>query len=170
MKRALIILSLLALCWIPQLAIPKAAFLAKPEYSLHFGQGNSSGLSPADATTYHFGDNLAINGSTTTDGGHRVCSPVTGTVKRVYGAALINGTAGSSENVTITVRNVTAATTENVTTTAVWNVGSKSEVSFSNTAMTLAVTAGDCLIMRIVTPTWVTNPTGVYIYATAVLK
>jgi hypothetical protein len=85
----------------------------------------------------------------------RICIPKTGTVKAacVYSYA---GTAGTNENWSMYVRydNTTDALIQTLaanTTDRLW----------SNTSMSLAVTAGHYIEIKEVQPTWATNPAAV---------
>lgn len=134
---------------------------------LTFVYGATTGWNPGDAVTAYFGQNIGFNPTATTDGGFRIISPVSGTVKTVYGQIQVTGTLGSGGiNSTFTVRNATAGTTEDISTTVPF---SSAENNFSNTAMTLAVTAGDALLIKVVTGTWAVNPTATFGYITVVL-
>lgn len=114
--------------------------------------------SPADSTTYYFPSytSLSLN-SVAANGKTRI--PRTGKVLAVY----IDGiaTVGSGESSTISFRlNDTTDTT--VSSAVVMNA---TPFAFSNTGLAVAVTAGDYFNIKIVTPAWVTNPTGVYMCA-----
>ena len=137
------------------------------EHVLLFTASAAAGFNPADSTTYSFGEGATLNPETPADGVRRVICPVTGTVVKAFFNVQVGGTLGSSENVTLTVSNVTAGTTQNISTSAQWT---GAELVFSNTAMTLAVTAGDRLTVRFTTPAWVTNPTTTYYSATVVVR
>lgn len=109
---------------------------------------------PADATTYFIGTNGVFN---TTESQKQFISIVTGTITDVM--VWINGSgAGTSEGVTLKVRNVTQATTTTLTSSANW---SSFPYSTRFTGLSISVTAGDEISFQIDTPTWVTNPTGI---------
>lgn len=109
--------------------------------------------SPADATTYYFG-NLVI---TTVATNNRVYVPKNGTLKAVYGHALTTGTLASAQNSTMAVRiNNTTDVTVSSTVTHDATV-----TTFSATGLSQAVSAGDYVTMKWTTPTWTTNPTNV---------
>lgn len=144
-----------------------ASYTPTQEYPLSFVMGDANGLSPADGIVYYFGLHAGADATNTVDGGWRVLSPVTGNVVRAYGVFLVAGTLGSNQNVTVTVRNVTANSTQDITTTSQWTAATN---TISNTAMTLAVTAGDLLLIKITSPTWGTNPTSVQGRVTVVVR
>lgn len=120
----------------------------------HFG----ASLSPADATTYYFSP-FPTFGLATVAANQKIRVPRAGVVRRIY----IEGgcTAGSAETSTISFRlNDTTDTT--ITSTAVFNA---SPFSISNTGLSITLAQGDYFTVKWVTPTWVTNPTGLYMNA-----
>ena len=149
---------------LPTLSVAPASatYFPRPQVSTTFVMG-AAGLFPADAATYYFGFQPGSNAQTATDGGWYMIAPFTGNASSAYGEWLVNGTLGSSGSITVTLRDVTANTTENITTSL-----SSTSVSnpFSNTAMTLAVTQGDVIMIKFTTPTWSTNPTTCYMWVT----
>lgn len=117
-----------------------------------------AGVSPADATTYTFTP-AAGYGLASTMASHKLRIPRAGVIRKVY----IDGicTVGSAETSTISLRlNDTTDTT--ITSTAAFNA---SPFAFSNTAMSVTVSAGDYVNIKWVTPTWVTNPTALSMWA-----
>lgn len=123
-------------------------------YTLSFFGNTQS--SPADATTYYFG-NAPAAAIDTNATWYRIYVPKTGTIKEVRGNLHTGGTSGSSESSSIYVRinNTTDLTiTTSLTTNSVSN-------PFSATGLSQAVTAGDYLEIKWVTPTWTTNPTNI---------
>lgn len=126
---------------------------------------------PADATTYFMrNSNNSISGAftaSTASGGllQQLYVTRTGTVTACAGSFNTRGTVASNENTSVIIRknNTTDAT---VTSTAKLTAAG---VNFSNTAMTLAVTAGDYLEIKVVCPTWGTNPTAVSFSATILI-
>lgn len=121
-----------------------------------FFQNSNTGANPADGTTYFPQPSGGIN-ITFSDGRTRFMIPKDGTIKRFVGVVYVAGVLGSAENVSIYVR-LNATTDVTVTTTSQWTA---TENAVSNTAMSQAVVAGDFIEVKIVTPTWVTNPTTV---------
>lgn len=128
--------------------------------------GPVAGHSPADSTTYRFGPQPGINPGTTSSA-YAAFATRGGTIKRAYGNFVVAGTLASAENVTVRVRNETAATTEAVTSTLQMTAVSN---PFNNTAMTLAFSAGDNIACEFVTPAWATNPTVVFYNLTIELQ
>lgn len=110
---------------------------------------------PADATTLYFGSSNSI---TTTATLVNVPVPLTGTIKAVYITGVVAGTLGTSETSSLYVR-INNATDVTITTSMVYT-------SLLNTAsatgLSQAVTAGDNIQIKWVTPTWATNPTSVF--------
>jgi hypothetical protein len=117
--------------------------------------------SPADATTYYItqrGGGAAF-ANTTSDAGTRIYIPKSGTIKTAYGTVSVDGTLSSGEDSTISIR-LNDTTSTNVSTTVETNGTTN---SFSNTNLSIAVAAGDFIDVLFTTPTWATNPTGVYL-------
>lgn len=126
-------------------------------YTLPITSGTAG--NPADATTYYAGSaEHALAWTTeTTSGVHRIYVPKTGTISAVYLYVRIGGTIGTAENVGLYLR-LNDATDITISATSTWNTA---DVSVSNNALTQAVTQSNFLELKIVTPTWVTNPTSV---------
>jgi hypothetical protein len=110
--------------------------------------------SPADSTTYYG----SLNGIFTTNqfpANTKFMIPKAGTITAAYGVVRVNGTLGSNENVTLAFR-INNTTDANITTTSQWTAA---ENTFNNASMSQAVSAGDYVQLKIVTPAWGTNPT-----------
>ncbi len=134
-------------------------------YTLHIASIGST--SPSDGTTYYVGrqyggsTGLLGTGDTGFIAAGYAMAPVAGTL--TVASILANyaeGAAGSNENVTysVCVNNTSTCTSLG---TATWDA---SYGRYSNiTGLSIAVSAGDKLILKIVTPTWATNPTNVRI-------
>jgi len=122
--------------------------------------GSGVNLSPADATTYYTGCFNAQAPTTTADR-TRCYIPKTGTVKVIYGVIWVATTLGSSETSTINFR------LNNTTDTAISSsvVANAVTTTFSNTGLSIAVTAGNYFELKWVCPTWATNPTAVRVAA-----
>jgi hypothetical protein len=91
---------------------------------------------------------------TNTEAASRVYIPVTGTITAVYLMLSNSGTAGTSETSTVSIRlNNTTDTT--VSAAVVSDTGAH---NYSNTALAIAVVAGDFIALKWVAPTWATNP------------
>jgi hypothetical protein len=122
-------------------------------YNMAIGTGTVA--TPTDSDTLYWG----ITGRVpqTTGGLQRVYIPKTGKIKSAlmfWSAAL--GVAGSGENVSMYVR------LNNSTDTLIQTVGNtSSEKTFQNSALNIAVTAGDYIEIKVVFPAWATNPTQV---------
>ena len=126
-------------------------------YALHFLTGGA--FSPADATTYYIGNQpfVPVTGGTS----RPIWIPRAGIVKAVYGT-ILSGVVGTTENSTINFRLNDTTDTAISTTLDL----SAARHDFSNTALAIAVAAGDYFSLKWVTPTWVTNPTSVAIAGT----
>jgi hypothetical protein len=116
----------------------------------------TSNNSPADSTTYYFG--AFPNTTLTTSAATKfLYIGRTGVIVAAYMLVLNSGTAGSAETSSIYLRlnNTTDTLLSNaLTTNAQWATG---------VALSVAVTAGNYVEIKWVTPAWATNPTGLYI-------
>lgn len=123
----------------------------------------TSALNPADATTYYVGFSLTPGTSATNDA---MKVPATGTITRVMLHIYVNGSTGTTESVSqyIRVNNTTDVT---IGTTTTYNAA---HVTVDSGAVSQAVTAGDTIILKVVCPTWATNPTSVYWYAVVYIQ
>jgi len=116
--------------------------------------GMQASFAPADSTTYYFG--LVVQ--TVTQGVNRIYFPRAGVITQCYIRIVIAGTLGTSETATISIRkNSTTDTTVSAAVTY-----DAAAATFSNTALSIAIAAGDYIEYKVVTPAWVTNPTGVF--------
>lgn len=132
-------------------------------YSIN-ATGGTTGLSPVDSTTYYM---VCPVGFTTTHpmAATRIYIPATGTITKVYGVLDVSTTLGSTENSTIYIR-LNDTTDTAISTTL--NL-SATPVTFTNTSMSVSVTAGDYIEIKWITPAWVTNPTNVHITITVLI-
>ena len=118
---------------------------------------SSASINPADATAYHLSFNF--EGMALTDSVRQFLFDGTETIKELY-LTSIHSAAGSSEDVTLYIRNVTTATD--------YLVGNFKEdytlstsKTFKFTGLNIAVNGTDYWTIKVLTPTWVTNPTSV---------
>lgn len=116
--------------------------------------GVSNPVNPADATTYYVGfSSAALN---TIDGGRRLIAPIPGIIERIDIYTRVGGTLGSNESVTYSLRR--NATTDTALGTTTWDTANKTD---SYTGLSIATAVGDFWEIKILTPTWGTNPTNV---------
>jgi len=119
----------------------------------------NSWSSPTDSTQVFLG-NIGVIASTY---GQTLTSiPIGGRVTAVYIHQSVSGVLGSSETSTINFR---LNDTTNTAITAVFQQDQQLE-TFSNTALDIAIAAGDTFALEWATPAWVTNPTVVFWTAT----
>ncbi len=106
---------------------------------------------PVDSQGYHIGILHFMN----TDSYSTVALsiPKSGTVKYAHIRVYLTGTV-SSESFTVYV------SIGGLSSQAIATISSTAFMSFLNSSMSLSVTAGDLITIRIVTPAWTTNPTG----------
>ena len=117
------------------------------------------GGNPSDAATYFMRLGQIITSSTSSGSAslQKIFFPKAGTITAAYGFFQIDGTLGSSENTTVAIR-INNTTDVNVTTTAQLTAVS---VPFSNSSLSTSVSAGDYFEIKMICPTWATNPTTV---------
>lgn len=116
-------------------------------------------VTPVDSTTYYWTPYLGLSTAACANfkNQYSLISPVTGTITDLYVGAFVGGTLGTGESVTYTLSKNCVDTT--LTTTGVASGDSNPIVN--DTTHTVAVTKGDLLQLKIVTPAWATNPTSV---------
>ncbi len=106
--------------------------------------------SVADLATLYFG-NYAFTAQTSPDT-CRIYIPKTGTIK-VAEINVFSTTVGSNENVSLYIR------LNNTTDTLIQTRGmGAANALFSNTGLNISVSAGDYIEIKMVCPTWATNP------------
>lgn len=117
-------------------------------YWLH---ATSIASNPADATTYYFAQGASGWGAT--DGNNRLYIPRAGKIVKVR--IVIQGTTGTSETSTVSIR------LNSTTDTTVVSTVNLSTLPYTavNSALSIAVAEDDYINVKWVTPTWVTNPT-----------
>lgn len=126
-------------------------FTHPDKYTLFVRPGSTN---PLDSTTYYFGNSSLT--WTTTAAASRILVPVKGVIREIY--IFIYCTAGTAENCTFYLRKNNTSDTEIDTVTL-----DSTAVDLINTNINVAVNAGDYLEIKITTPAWVGNPTGVYV-------
>jgi hypothetical protein len=117
----------------------------------------SSGLNLADSTTYYIGIVYYLLG--TVEALKRFNFEKSETVKEIYLNSLHAGTA-SSENLTIYLRNSTTGV-DNLIGTFKEDYAINSSKTFAFTGLNISVNNSDLYTIKLVTPTFAVNPTGV---------
>ncbi len=114
--------------------------------------------SPADATTYFFelGQTFTLHTASNLVG-QMIYMPRSGTITAFYGNFTVSATLGSNENCTLAIR-LNNTTDTNISTTIQLT---SALVTVSNSALNIAVAAGDYIEYKFISPTWTTNPTNV---------
>jgi hypothetical protein len=119
---------------------------------------------PADATTYYFGC-LAGLAPSTTAALARLYIPKSGKLSKANISWYASGVAGSNESISVYIR-VNNATD--------YLIASKGDTNafklFSNNRMTVNVMIGDYVEIKIVCPTWATNPTNLVLGGSLILE
>lgn len=108
---------------------------------------------PSDATTYFIGT-AGLGLSTSSSNSHGV-APITGTIHTVAITSRNNN--ATTEAVTFAI-SINGGLATNVTTTYVMTAGA-GLIQQLITGLSIAVTAGDQVLVQMITPTWATNPT-----------
>lgn len=124
-------------------------------------------FNPLDATTYYIGDIADLGPTTSNVVARRIKSQFTGSVISVTLLVAIGGTNGTNENTTFEIHNLTTATSSTITSTAQLTADFLTTYTLSTP---LTVSANDDLQIRMICPTWVTNPTSVRGRFTARIK
>ena len=125
----------------------------KPAITGYVLSVTAAGTVPVDATTYYVGNQGDV--WATYPGPRRIYIPKSGTIKTAY-IAWYSITAGTNENVSVYVR------LNDTTDYLIETVGaSNSYRLFDNAALSIAVVAGDYIEIKMVCPTWATNPSTV---------
>lgn len=131
---------------------------SRPGYTLYAESGAAS-FNPADATTYFFGS-LGVAGVASSGGSRRLYVPKAGTIRSCY-LYFFNGATGSAETSTMSIR--VDNTSDTTVSDAVTN--DAQPTVFGNASLATRVAEGSYIEMKWVTPTWVSNPTGVRLSA-----
>jgi len=116
--------------------------------------------SPLGSTTYYLTNGGSLSSFTNLASmASAVIVPVTGTISTVYGACTVQGTLASTQNSTLTIykNGVSQAA---ITSTLKMNTADN---AFSNTGLSIAVTAGDYIHVQLITGAFTTTPTTVAI-------
>lgn len=115
----------------------------------------SGAWNPADGIQYFAG--ITAQAPAATAARTNGVFPKTGTIKRIDVNVQVTGTLGSNENTSLQFR------LNNTTNTLITNAAQLTAAtqSFSITGQSIAVAAGDTYEIRLDSPTWATNPTGV---------
>jgi hypothetical protein len=122
---------------------------------------------PADNTTYYFGNFTVSQPSTVQDETRQIRATVSGWAKEIYLMVAVAGTVATSEDSTLVLRNVTTSTQTTVTTTLEHNVAGQ-QLTFT-LATPLQITKGNILEFRWTTPAWSTNPSAIRQYGSIIV-
>lgn len=106
---------------------------------------------PVDGATYYCGG-LAGRAPSTSANIQRIRIPRSGTITRAYIYTYAE-TAGTNEDISVYIR------LNNTTDTLIQTVGAAANIrNFTNTSLAIAVAAADYIELKIVCPTWATDP------------
>lgn len=109
---------------------------------------------PADATTYWMPTGSAVVPATSSNGNRRNQIPATASNFTLNVGLASNG---STEGVTWYIRNHTQGTEQAFSPTHSWTASGQANAWYGTA--TLSCTAGDFIEIKLLTPTWATNPT-----------
>ena len=123
-------------------------------FVLQFYHGGA--FSPADNTTYYFtySSNAIGTAAANVDMNLGYAFKIVGVQLFIAG----NTTAGTNENVTLQVRNVTQATSSSVGTYQTNASSATATANFTFTGLNISIGSGDSFCLQIDTPAWATNP------------
>jgi hypothetical protein len=111
---------------------------------------------PADNTTYAINTAAPVSGLFGTR--FKIPIPKTGTIKKAIVSWYASSVAGTSESISCYIR------LNNSSDTLIASVADTSNnKTFSNYSLSISVTEGDYIEIKLTTPSWSTNPTAVYI-------
>ena len=124
-------------------------------------------FNPADATTYYIGGPPFFPPSGT-ESGQRIYFPTACTITAV-GVYCWKTVAASNEAISFYLRknNTTDST---LTTSATWQTASGYDHTYTAFTTGMSISAGDWISIKMVCPTWATNPTGCYVSAMIEVK
>ncbi len=126
--------------------------------------GSAGSSDPTDATTYYWGGFMGVGMGTVADI-QRMYVPKTGRVVAVTIATNAFGVAGTNENISQSLRK------NSTTDYLIQTVGlANAQRNFINYALNIPVVAGDYFVFKWESPTWVTNPTQVYMHGTILIE
>lgn len=123
----------------------------------------AAGASPADGSTSYF-PALVIGGFLPTQGTFRPPIARAGIIKSVSVGVVTGAAVGTSESVAYAI-GVSGSFT--VLDSAVSWAGASTYITKNYKGLSVALVQGDYAELRIVCPTWATNPTGVYLHWSA---
>lgn len=126
---------------------------------VHFMSGLAT--NPADGSTQYFGG--CVIQSNTTESFYRVYFPTATTIKTAI-VGVLKGVAATNENVSVYIR-LNATTDTTISTTWQWTTANGWDM-VTATGLSIAVGAGEFIAIKIVCPTWSTNPTTIYYQCT----
>ena len=119
-------------------------------YTLSILSGSGS---PADSADYFFGFSTTFGAGTTAL--NRIYIPRTGLIRKCSVLTNAATTSGTGENIIMVIR------VNDTTDYAFATVGVAGQIRFfENLALSIPVSAGDFVSIKMTTPAWVTNPDG----------
>jgi len=134
------------------------ATAARGNLGVHYGLAYGLGaFNPADATTYIIGNQAAPDANPGDNTKHQIAAPIAGTVKRLCISGYVGGTLGSGESVSFFVRKL--GTTDSTESVSVTLNTTEVAIACANLTTTFTVAEDDKVSLKMVSPTWVTNPT-----------
>lgn len=121
---------------------------------------------PADNSTLYVATGASYTSVTSRHANAELIIPLAGTIKSCYGQYSVAGTLGSSGSTTVSLR-----LNDTTDTTVTSSLASTSAYqAFSNTGLSISVSAGDTISVKVANPAWTTNPTTVAMCATIFIE
>lgn len=128
-------------------------------YVLSIPAGHITNLSPPDANSFYYGNG---KNSSIYSPDAAIVIPNAGTIKKIGIISIINGTLGTTENSTFSIRKRTgiAGTPTDTVITSSYKFNTVYNTTMY-TGFNISVAEGDLVEIKWDTPTWVTNPTAI---------
>jgi hypothetical protein len=129
-----------------------------PAFTAILAWGGAAGINPGDGLTYYFGALYGVAAGVA-DGTPGFDVPVDCTLKYVSGRFTVAGTLATAENISVIVRKNSTTDIVTVTSTARMTAAAN---NWNSGAISVAVSKDDSIYMKVVMPTFVTNPTAAF--------
>jgi hypothetical protein len=117
----------------------------------------AASLNPANNTVYFIGGSNNLAPATINDN-RRIKALATGNITKVAMVFNLNSASGTNNPSTIKIKNITQTTEVTITTT----ITSSNVINAEVVNVSFPVTQGDLLTLEWTTPTYATNPSGVF--------
>lgn len=130
---------------------------------LQLGQTAGTLFNPADATTYYFGTGIPVTSSVIAS--RLITLPIGITITDLSVNTWVNGVAASNELISLYVEEATT-TGVVINSTLLTSSYTMSNVTKQNSlvinGLNINIISGNCILIKMITPTWATNPTNIW--------